>query len=317
MGFEYMTALQIIRRANCPFDLDDEAAYRRWREWKLTDYPSTVQALIVEVRDPFQLSQGERQALVAHCRKTNMALYQTAQPGSKEMVRALGLQLGLRRLDANLCADTDHITSIQMLPEAGRRYIPYTNKPLNWHTDGYYNTPAQTIRAFMMHCVEPASRGGENGLLDPEIAYIMMRDHHPAYIAALMQPDAMTIPANVEGEAELRPPISSPVFSVDEASGCLYMRYTARLRNIAWKPEPNVQAAAAFLQDLCVQGSPYRFSHRLKAGQGLICNNVLHSRSAFVDEDPTRHRLLYRARYYDRVADTAPVDLFEDAPCCG
>jgi hypothetical protein len=33
---------------------------------------------------------------------------------------------------------------------------------------------------------------------------------------------------------------------------------------------------------------------------GVICNNVLHARSAFRD-DPARPRLLYRARYYDRV----------------
>jgi hypothetical protein len=33
---------------------------------------------------------------------------------------------------------------------------------------------------------------------------------------------------------------------------------------------------------------------------GVICNNVLHARTAFRD-DPSRPRLLYRARYYDRI----------------
>jgi hypothetical protein len=33
---------------------------------------------------------------------------------------------------------------------------------------------------------------------------------------------------------------------------------------------------------------------------GLLCNNVLHDRSAFSD-DPSRPRLLYRARYLDRI----------------
>jgi hypothetical protein len=33
---------------------------------------------------------------------------------------------------------------------------------------------------------------------------------------------------------------------------------------------------------------------------GLVCNNVLHDRSGFVD-DPMHPRLLYRARYLDRV----------------
>jgi hypothetical protein len=39
----------------------------------------------------------------------------------------------------------------------------------------------------------------------------------------------------------------------------------------------------------------------MQPGMGIVCNNVLHERSGFVD-DPLRPRLLYRARYYDRVA---------------
>jgi hypothetical protein len=33
---------------------------------------------------------------------------------------------------------------------------------------------------------------------------------------------------------------------------------------------------------------------------GLVCNNVLHDRSGFT-ETPERRRLLYRARYHDRI----------------
>ena len=36
---------------------------------------------------------------------------------------------------------------------------------------------------------------------------------------------------------------------------------------------------------------------------GILCNNVLHERSGFVD-DASAPRLLFRARYYDRVAGT-------------
>jgi hypothetical protein len=35
----------------------------------------------------------------------------------------------------------------------------------------------------------------------------------------------------------------------------------------------------------------------MKAGEGVICNNVLHNRTAF--EDNENKRLLYRARYYN------------------
>jgi hypothetical protein len=40
---------------------------------------------------------------------------------------------------------------------------------------------------------------------------------------------------------------------------------------------------------------------------GLVCNNVLHDRTGF-DDDPSRPRLLYRARYLDRIAKPADSD---------
>ena len=43
---------------------------------------------------------------------------------------------------------------------------------------------------------------------------------------------------------------------------------------------------------------------RLEPGMGMVCNNVLHQRSGFVD-DPLSPRLLYRARYLDRIAGDA------------
>jgi hypothetical protein len=46
--------------------------------------------------------------------------------------------------------------------------------------------------------------------------------------------------------------------------------------------------------------TPHALRLRLESGMGLICNNVLHARSAFRD-DPARPRLLFRARYYDRI----------------
>jgi hypothetical protein len=45
--------------------------------------------------------------------------------------------------------------------------------------------------------------------------------------------------------------------------------------------------------------SPWHFKGKLEAGQGLLCNNVLHTRSGFNDGEQSR--LLYRARYFDRI----------------
>jgi hypothetical protein len=42
---------------------------------------------------------------------------------------------------------------------------------------------------MLLHCVRPAASGGVNRLLDPELAYIALRDAVPALVRALMQPD--------------------------------------------------------------------------------------------------------------------------------
>ena len=60
----------------------------------------------------------------------------------KDMPRALARQFGLARLDANWLADDDGISSVTVRGAAGGGdYIPYTDRPIRWHTDGYYNPP--------------------------------------------------------------------------------------------------------------------------------------------------------------------------------
>ena len=83
------------------------------------------------------------------------------------------------------------------------------------------------------------------------------------------------------------------------------MRYTARTRSIAWKDDRNTRLAAGFLLELLANDSIYIIRHRLCAGQGVICNNVLHKREAFADDASSgQERLLYRARYHERIRDT-------------
>ena len=302
-----------------PFDLDRSRDYARWRAWKLAAYPVTASDLSVRLGDPGELSASEYTAILAICRKANMAIYDCGeQLFDKVVLRRFGLRFGLERLDMNLRADEDSITSLRVVPAAeGTHYIPYTSRSLNWHTDGYYNTPDQQVRAIVMHCVQDSASGGENRLLDPEIAYLMLRDENPDYIRALMQPDAMTIPANVEAGSEIREARSGPVFTVEKKSGSLHMRYTARTRSIIWKDDRDTRMAIGFLTELLAGDSPCIFSHRLRAGQGIICNNVLHSRSAFADSaDSGNVRLLYRARYHDRIRGTALADFSEEVLAC-
>ena len=276
-------------------------SYQRWRERKLAAYPRRAENLIVEVRDPRNLSDSEAGKLRQVCAAANVAVYASplADLADKDLVRRVAARLGLERLQANPFADEDGISSLETTPEkSARGYLPYSNRRLLWHTDGYYNPPASRIRAFLLHCVRPAAAGGENRLLDHELAYILLRDADPRFVAALSAPDAMTIPANEEDPAAQRAAQTGPVFLAEE--GALHMRYTARTRSIVWRADAATQAALQRLREILGSDSPYVFRLRLAAGQGLVCNNVLHDRSAFTDASGAG-RLVYRARYCDRI----------------
>jgi alpha-ketoglutarate-dependent taurine dioxygenase len=294
--------------AASPFDLDATAAYAAWRARKLAHYPRSADELCVPVRDPFRLTAPERAALMARFAGANMAVYATpavraVQPGpAKEVARAMGAQLGLATLDVNYLADDDGFTPLSCV-EGGVRgeFIPYTNRAIRWHTDGYYNPPERTIRAMVLHCVQRAESGGENRVLDHEMAYLQLRDRDPAFVRALMAPDAMTIPAREDDGVEKRGDQAGPVFSVD-AGGNLHMRYTARTRSIVWKDDGATRAAVDALERLLAD-NPCTLTVLLEPGMGLVCNNVLHDRSAFTDS-AARRRLLLRARYYERIDAT-------------
>lgn len=288
-----------------PFDLSAIIAYQRWRERKLDMAPRCIEDIVVEIGDPRRLTADERARLLELNATANMAIYvgRTGRDSDKEIPRHLGLQLGLKTLDGHWLTDDDAISpiSVRGAEERGERreYIPYTDKPIKWHTDGYYNPPERTVRGLLLHCVESAAVGGENQLLDHEIAYILLRDENPEYIRALSAPDAMTIPPRMDEEGVARAEQPGPVFSVD-AHGFLHMRYTARTVSIAWKDDAATQDARMALERILATTTPWTFRARLEPGMGLVCNNVLHDRASFT-ETPERRRLLYRARYYERV----------------
>ena len=287
-----------------PFNLTDNTAYQEWRTNKLENYPSKLSELIVEVNDPHQLTVAEHTEILNRCKIANMVIYASELTGEdKTIFHDLGKQFGLNELDNNMGADDDGITSLTVANTGDKQdYIPYTNRPIHWHTDGYYNTKNKQIRALLLHCVCKAGRGGENALLDHEIAYILLRDENPEYILALMQPDVMCIPPNVVAGEELRPMSCGPVFSTDSA-GNLHMRYTKRTRSIIWKDNDITKSAVKFLESILDNDSKYIFRATLQAGQGLLSNNILHDRSGFNDSREQK-RLLYRARYYQRIAGT-------------
>ncbi|CAA6604595.1 conserved hypothetical protein [Rhodospirillaceae bacterium LM-1] len=287
-----------------PFDLAEKTAYQAWRDAKLQALPDRVGALVVEISDPRNPTLAERQALLSLVSRANMAVFAASSAScSKETMRQFCACFGLTRLDANQLADDDGISPLSVAPQGTRqRYIPYTDKPIAWHTDGYYNSMENQVRGLVLWCQQPAKEGGANALLDHELAYIALRDRDPAFIEALMRPDAFAIPPNEDAEMTNRQMRAGPVFSV-WPDGKLHMRYTARTRSIEWNPAPSVQAAKKALEEILLNPPFGLFEHRLEAGQGLLSNNVLHTRQAFKD-DASAPRLLWRARYYDRIHES-------------
>lgn len=305
------TARSAAVAAPARFPLEGGDAYGRWRDARLAAWAVDMEALRVPIADPGRLRDPERRALARRCATFNMAIY-AADPGadlSRRDLLALGRRLGLTAVDRGPDGTTDGVAAIRVTGGApAGEYIPYTARALNWHTDGYYNSLDRPVRGFVMHCARQAGSGGASRFLDHEIAYILLRDRDPAYAEALMAADAMTIPANTDPDRAPRPARIGPVFSVDPGSGRLHMRYTARQRSIRWKPGAAAEAAEC-LRELIEGASPYVVHVRLEPGQGVVCNNVLHARTAF-DDGEGDGRLLWRIRYHQRITEAG-----EDGPC--
>jgi len=280
-----------------PFAPANEAVYRKWREAKLELRsrldPTRVFELDSGERPDAALREALREQVAAH----NFVLFESSRLLDKQQFVALNREFGLLDPDRNLGADDDGVSSLHRVDpgDARAQYIPYTNRALNWHTDGYYNPPERRINAFALYCVEPAARGGDNYLCDHEYMYLLLRDEDPALIEALMCDDLMRIPANVQQQRVIRPAESGPVYSQDPETRALHMRYTSRPRNIVWKSDRQSERALNRVREILLDKNS-QTTIRLRRGQGLICNNILHGREAYQDHEASP-RLVYRTRY--------------------
>jgi hypothetical protein len=283
-----------------PFTSIDQ--YRKWRQQKLSSRLASRTVHVID--DPSHISPGQIGRIAEQVAQCGFALYRLPADftASRHWLIAFGERFGLRRLDSNLCSDPDSISTLQDSGDHQRKrgYIPYTNRPLNWHTDGYYNPPEQQIGAFILHCAQDAASGGENGLMDAERVWLQMYDENPAWVEALSHPEAMSIPPNVEAGEEIHGWIRGPVFSLRPSGEGIHMRYTARQRNIRWRDDATTLEALTFLQNLLQSEENGVVWHRLAPGEGVISNNALHCRKGFKN-GPGQERLYYRARYFDSV----------------
>jgi len=205
----------------------------------------------------------------------------------RSQVTAFVDALGLHRSDQGVIADDDALTLLEHRADSQlARFPPFSNRPLNWHTDGYYN-------------VQPAAEGGELTLLDPELLLIAIYQHDETIIDYLCEPDSMMLPGSDDQYGHRRPDTAVPVFFAHE-DGTLGMRFTTRSRNIRWK-NAETRAAASRVVEI-IESIPQHLTHlTLNRCEGIVTRNILHRRSHYVDVSAGNRRQMLRGRYLDNL----------------
>ena len=285
---------------NSPFLLENQAEYEAWKKIKLSSYPKSLSDLCVKI-DQNNFGQTQIDDLKKILSKYNFVLYKFDSKIDDLVLQQFCKKLNLVESISNPLSDINNISNITDNSNKTREkikgeYIPYTNKKLNWHTDGYYYPTNFSVKSFLLHCENQAESGGKNHLIDHEIIYIFLRDHNPEFIDILMQKDIMEIPKNKNISSSKS--IKGPVFYIDKEN-YLNMRYTSRKQNIVWKKDDMIKKIKIFLDNFLNDNEEYIFSLLLENNQGYLANNVLHRREEYIDGE--KKRLLKRIRFLNRI----------------
>ncbi len=266
--------------------------FLRWAEEKEKNIPQNSDDILVNIHDINNVKASEIAKIKEIIYKYNSCIYssKTALKSNTNLLKFVEL-VGMRTYDCNNI-ESNEISTITPLQNSKINYIPYTNKPLNWHTDGYYDK--RSIFSWLLHCVNPATQGGENYLLDHELVlreYLLRNDD----INNLMAEDALTIP---ESKDTSRSEISTYIFSFKNKYKRLHMRFSMRKDNIGTSAKANsaVKKLREIIEDDCAK---YSLTYKLRKNEGIITNNILHGRKAFKD-DKVKRKLL-RIRSYERL----------------
>ena len=268
------------------------AEFLRWAEEKERNIPHNIDGIIVNIHDINNVKISEIAKIKETINKCNSCIYSSkiALKSNTNLLKFVE-SIGMKTYDRNNI-ESNEISTITPLENNKINYIPYTDKSLNWHTDGYYDK--KSIFSWLLHCVHPATHGGENYLLDHELAlreYVLRYDD----INNLMSEDALTIP---ESKDTSRSEISTYIFSIKNQYKKLHMRFSMRKDNIGTSPKAGdaVTKLKQIIENDCAK---YSLTYKLQKNEGIITNNILHGRKAFKD-DKVKRKLL-RIRSYERL----------------
>ena len=264
-----------------------------WSAKKDLNIPSNINDLKVSISDINHVSKTEISQIKQKLTKFNCCIYASGTDlDDDSKIMRFAQSLGMRTFDSHNIDDSAISTISANKDENNIRYIPYTNKGLNWHTDGYYDS--KPIFSWLLHCIEPALSGGENFLLDHELAireYILKYDD----IIYLTNNETFSIPTDEVAKREIT---SNYVCDMNNEYKKLHMNFSMRKENII--VNKNSESAMSKLIKIIKEDcKKYHLTYKLSKSEGIVSNNILHGRNAFKDGQVMRKIL--RIRSHERL----------------
>ena len=213
--------------------------FKQWALEKEDNIPLNIDDLIVKIHDINHATLAEISNIKDIIKRFNCCIYQSrvglnAQADLMNFAQSIGMET----YDTNNIHNSPISLIMSLETKNTLNYIPYTNKKLNWHTDGYYDE--KPIFSWLLHCEEPAYSGGENYLLDHELAireYIIKYDN----LESLSSLDAFTIPGNTHAN---RGETKGYICDNDNEYKKFHMKFSMREKNM----KLNEQSKAAIMR---------------------------------------------------------------------
>ena len=264
-----------------------------WSAKKDLNIPSNINDLKVSISDINHVSKTEISQIKQKLTKFNCCIYASGTDlDDNSKIMRFAQSLGMRTFDSHNIDDSAISTISADKNKNNMRYIPYTNKGLNWHTDGYYDS--KPIFSWLLHCIEPALSGGENFLLDHELAireYILKYDD----IIYLTNNETFSIPTDEVAKREIT---SNYVCDMNNEYKKLHMNFSMRKENIIVNKDSE-SAMSKLIKIIKEDCKKYHLTYKLSKSEGIVSNNILHGRNAF--KDGRVMRKILRIRSHERL----------------
>ena len=104
----------------------------------------------VKIPDIENITIKDRKKISSNIEKYNFTLFELNDCTNSNLLKFAN-NLGLEKIIQNPYSDKNGVSNITAIKDKRQgEYIPYTNKKLNWHTDGYYNSEKEEVRAFIL-----------------------------------------------------------------------------------------------------------------------------------------------------------------------